>query len=38
MCSDKNSSTGSELPELVVHTLLVETPAKNLDREVFQDP
>ena len=31
--SDRNSSSGSEL-----HTLLVETRARDLDREVYQDP
>ena len=30
--SDRNSSTGSELPKLV------ETRARDLDREVYQDP
>ena len=36
--SDRNSSSGSELPELAIHTLLVETRARDLDREVYQDP
>ena len=36
--SDSNSSSGSELSELAIHTLLVETRAKDLDREVYQDP
>ena len=36
--SDKNSSTGSELSELAIHTLLVETRPRDLDREVYQDP
>ena len=36
--SDTNSSTGSELTELAIHTLLVETRARDLDREVYQDP
>ena len=36
--SDRNSSSGSELSELAIHTLLVETRARNLDREVYQDP
>ena len=36
--SDKNSSPGSELSELAIHTLLVETRARDLDREVYQDP
>ena len=36
--SDRNSSSGSELSELAIHTLLVETRAKDLDREVYQDP
>ena len=37
-CSDRNSSSGSELSELAIHTLLVETRARDLDREVYQDP
>ena len=36
--SDKNSSSGSELSELAIHTLLVETRARDLDKEVYQDP
>ena len=38
--SDRNSSTGSELSELAIHTLLVlvETRARDLHREVYQDP
>ena len=36
--SDRNSSSGPELSELAIHTLLVETRAKDLDREVYQDP
>ena len=36
-CSDRNSSSGSELSELAIHTLLVETRARDLDREVYQD-
>ena len=36
--SDRNSNSGSELSELAIHTLLVETRAKDLDREVYQDP
>ena len=36
--SDKNSSSGSELSELAIHTLLVETRARGLDREMYQDP
>ena len=35
--SDRNSSSGSELSELAIHTLLVETRARDLDREVHQD-
>ena len=35
--SDRNSSSGSELSELAIHTLLVETRASDLDREVYQD-
>ena len=34
--SDRNSSSGSELSELAIHTLLVETRARDL--EVYQDP
>ena len=30
--SDRNSSSGSELSELAIHTLLVETRARDLDR------
>ena len=30
--SDRNSSTGSELPEPAIHTLLVETRPRDLDR------
>ena len=36
--SDRNSSPGSELSELAIHTLLVETRTRDLDREVYQDP
>ena len=36
--SDRNSSSGSELSELAIHTLLVDTRARDLDREVYQDP
>ena len=36
--SNRNSSSGSELSELAIHTLLVETRARDLDREVYQDP
>ena len=36
--SDRNSSSGSELSELAIHTLLVETRARDLDRAVYQDP
>ena len=36
--SDMNSSSGSELSELAIHTLLVETRARDLDRGVYQDP
>ena len=36
--SDRNLSTGSELSELAIHTLLVETRSRNLDKEVYQDP
>ena len=35
--SDRKSSSGSELSELAIHTLLVETRARDLDREVYQD-
>ena len=36
--SDRTSSSGSDLSELAIHTLLVETRARDLDREVYQDP
>ena len=36
--SDRNSSSGSELSELAIHALLVETRARDLDGEVYQDP
>ena len=36
--SDRNSSWVSELSELAIHTLLVETRVRDLDREVYQDP
>ena len=36
--SDRNANSGSELSEQATHTLLVETLARNLDREVYQDP
>ena len=36
--SHRNSSSGSELSELAIHTLLVETRERDLDREVYQDP
>ena len=36
--SDRNSSSGSELSELAIHTLLVVTRARDLDREIYQDP
>ena len=36
--SDRNSSTGSELSDLAIHTLLVENRSRDLDREVYQDP
>ena len=36
--SDRNSSSGSELSELAIHILLVEIRARDLDREVYQDP
>ena len=36
--SDRNSSSGSELSEIAIHTLLVKTRARNLDREVYHDP
>ena len=36
--SDRNSSSRSELSELAIHTLLVETRARDLDREVYEDP
>ena len=36
--SDRISSSGSDMSELVIHTLLVETRAMDLDREIYQDP
>ena len=36
--SDRSSSSGSELSQLAIHTLLVETRASDLDREIYQDP
>ena len=36
--SDRNSSSGSGISELAIHTLLVVTRARDLDREVYQDP
>ena len=30
--------SGSELSELAIHTLLVETRVRDLDKEVYQDP
>ena len=36
--SDRNSRTGSELSELAIHRLLVETRERDLDRELHQDP
>ena len=36
--SDRNSSSGSDMSELAILTLLVETRARDLDREVYQDP
>ena len=36
--SERNSSTGSVLSELAIHTLLVETRARGLDRELYQEP
>ena len=36
--SDRNSSSASELSELAIHTLLVEARARDLDRDVYQDP
>ena len=36
--SDRNSSSGSELSEFAIHTLLVENRARDLDREVYQGP
>ena len=36
--SHRNSSAGSELSELAIHTLLVETRTRDLDREFHQDP
>ena len=36
--SDRNSSSASELSELVIHILLVETRAWDLNRKVYQYP
>ena len=36
--SDRNSSSGSDMSKLAIHTLLVETRARDLNREVYQDP
>ena len=36
--SERNSSSGSEQSQLAIHTLLVQTRARDLDREVYQDP
>ena len=36
--SDRNSSSGFDMSELAIHTLFVETRARDLDREVYQDP
>ena len=36
--SNRNSSTGLKVSELAIHTLLVETRVRDLDREVYQDP
>ena len=33
-----SESSGSEQSQLAIHTLLVETRARDLDREVYQDP
>ena len=36
--SDRNSTTTSETSVLAIHTFLVETGARDLDREIHQDP
>ena len=36
--SDRFSSTGSELSEIAIHLILVETRARDLDWEVYRDP
>ena len=36
--SDRNSSSGSQLSEQAIQTLLVETRARDLDREIYHDP
>ena len=36
--SDRSSCLGSELSELAIYPLFVETRARDLDREVYQDP
>ena len=35
--SDRNWSTGSKLSEWAISILLVETPSRDLDMEVYQD-
>ena len=35
---DRNSSSGSELSELAIHSKIVETRVRDLDRKVYQDP
>ena len=36
--SNRNSNVGLELSELAIHTLLVEARARDLDREIYQEP
>ena len=36
--SDRNLSSGSDMSDLAIHTLLAETRSRDLDREVYQDP
>ena len=36
--SDRNQSTGSDASEFAIHTLLVETRARDFDRELNRDP
>ena len=35
---NRSSSTGSEMSELAIHTFLIESRVRDLDRKVYQDP